>query len=534
MGEKNAEFLVGATAGAFALFLSFLLRVAAGGIFVPELAAQTLFSLTPGEIESRAVETLGPFAKYLALMGATIVNVCAYGLLAVLTGSILLKPSKKVYARMGLPFSLAAYIVVLAIAIITLQITEVATRSASIPLAALYLLAPHLLLGQVAVYLREAWQTPSSEPREPAILRSGFDRRRRLVIQTGAAAAVASVILYFGLDILFKSSGPSSQPRPPPGVTGIFADPKVSAIVSQEATPNDQFYRVDVNIITPAVDPKTWNLAVKGLVNNPLTLSYDQLKALPSVEQYATLECVSNTIGGDLISTALWKGVPLKDLLEKAQTKGEATYVVFRCQDGYDVGIPLERGMLDGTLLAYEMNREALSQGHGFPLRVIVPGLYGMMNAKWVTEIELVNKEYPGFWQRRGWANNAHYETHSMIAVPGAASVARRFSGLESPRLRVGEMTPIAGVAFAGDRGVVKVEVSTDGGDSWTEATIKDPLSNYTWVLWATEWIPPAQGAYRLIVRATDKTGKVQTAELHDPFPRGATGYHVVDVTVQG
>src|SRR5439155_26669211 len=194
-----------------------------------------------------------------------------------------------------------------------------------------------------------------------------------------------------------------------------------------------------------------------------------------AVEEYATLQCVSNKIGGDLISTALWKGVRLKDLLSRAQVGPGAKYIAFRCYDGYDVGIHLERGLVEGTILAYDMNLARLTAEHGYPVRAIVPGLYGMMNPKWITEIELVDGIYEGYWQRKGWANNAKYNTHSFIVIPGNAAVGKRFSNIaasgatahSSPSSSSSEMVPIAGVAFAGDRGISKVEVSTDGGTTW-------------------------------------------------------------------
>jgi DMSO/TMAO reductase YedYZ molybdopterin-dependent catalytic subunit len=306
-----------------------------------------------------------------------------------------------------------------------------------------------------------------------------------------------------------------------------------TAPVAPEVTANERFYRVDVNVTPPAVDVDTWKLSLHGLVSNQLSISYAELKSMQAVDQYNTLECVSNLVGDDLISNALWKGIGLKDLLGKAQVKPEAVYVVFTCADGYDVGIPMERALLDGTILVYEMNGVPLPMEHGRPVRAIVPGLYGMMNAKWVTDIEVVDKVHQGFWQRRGWTNDARYQTESTIAIPGDSPVRDRFVELGVATVLVGSKAPIVGIAFAGDRGILKVEVSTDGGNTWETASVKDPLSGYTWVFWAAEWNPPTKGDYRIIVRATDKTGKVQTAILQDPFPNGATGYHMVDITVE-
>jgi hypothetical protein len=157
-----------------------------------------------------------------------------------------------------------------------------------------------------------------------------------------------------------------------------------------------------------------------------------------------------------------------------------------------------------------------------------------MMNAKWITEIEVVNRTYEGFWQRQGWRNEAEYQIHSTIMIPGEA-LASRFGDfvLRSSRFVVGGKVPIAGIAFAGDRGISKVEISTDDGKTWETARIREPLSKNTWVLWSTEWIPPAEGRYRIIVRASDMAGRVQSAQLRNPFPNGSTGYHGVDITVE-
>jgi DMSO/TMAO reductase YedYZ molybdopterin-dependent catalytic subunit len=325
-------------------------------------------------------------------------------------------------------------------------------------------------------------------------------------------------------------------PLPPPSARisagSIFAQETLAPFVASELTPNEKFYRIDTNIIVPSVDANSWRLNVKGLLRNgPVQYTYHELKAMPSVSEYATLECISDKVEGDLISTAYWRGVSLKSILEKAQILPEAIYIVFRCSDGYDVGIPLDRGLMDGTILAYEMNGVPLPAEHGFPLRAIVPGLYGMMNAKWITEIELVDRVYEGFWQRRGWANNAKYQTHSKIVFPGDA-LRNRFEELSANTSTIGSKSPIAGVAFAGDRGIFRVEVSIDGGNTWQSANIKDPLSNNCWVLWALDWIPQNKGKYNIVVRATDKAGNLQTAEIRDIYPNGSTGYHAVEETV--
>ena len=289
-----------------------------------------------------------------------------------------------------------------------------------------------------------------------------------------------------------------------------------------EITPNDRFYEVSKNIINPKVDVEGWSLMVGGdMVGNPYSLTYDELKALPSKEEYVTLTCISNNIGGDLISNALWKGVPLRLLLERAQLDPSVERIAFHAADGYVDSFPLGYAMGEDVLVAYLMNGEALPDGHGFPARIIVPGLWGMENVKWLTRIEPVESSFRGYWQERGWADTASINTMSRIDVPD--------SGITIPV----QETLVGGVAFAGDRGVIKVEISIDGRTPWQPAELRKALSPYTWILWTSHWTPPAAQRYSITVRATDGTGEVQTAVLHDALPDGATGHDSIIVRVE-
>ena len=541
-------FLIGLVAGAIAVAVSLVQRIFFGGIFIPELASQTLFSLTPGEIESQAVENFGPLAKYSAFIGALIVNLVVYGLLGIVIRKLQDKiHSSTSYLTNAAISSVISYVVIFIVVFILITLADIEIQSISIQSIITYLILPHIAFGfTLAYFYRSIKRTPSilgpkeapSSSTTPATSTSSMpevDYKKRLLLKTGIASLAVIPLMYIGLNnILFPREGAQSplpleselksKPRP----VG-FEDPRLTALLASEITPTDLFYRVDINPIPPTVDVNSWQLEVKGLVSQTSTITYEELRAMPSVQQIATLECISNKIGNDLISTAIWNGIRLKDLLEKSQVKPDAKYIVFRCADGYDVGIPLERGLQEGSILAYGMNGEALTTKHGYPVRAIIPGLYGMMNPKWITEIELVGEIYEGYWQKKGWANNAQYNTHSFIVIPGSDPVRKVFRSLGALNIVVGEEIPIAGVAFAGDRGILKVEVSSDGGATWKEARIKDPLSPYTWVLWATELNVTTKGNYKIIVRATDKTGKIQTAEVRDPFPNGAMGYHVVN-----
>jgi len=503
--------------GAIAVWLSFLLRIYFQGTYLPELAAQTLFSLVPGAVESQAVENLGPLAKESAFVGASVLNVFLFALIPFVVRLLRLKLEGR-YVRVA-AFTFVPYVLMFVLGLLFLLVAQVASQPPTVGALALSLLPPSIAFGAATGYPEPMLQHGLVCIPEPG-RRQPFSRKRRLFIKSTIGTATGAIILYYGVGLLLSKQQPQ----------GVAAE--AGSILSANLTPNDKFYRVDVNVLAPTVDAGNWGLNLHGLVKTPMNITYAQLLSLPSVEEYATLECVSNKIGRDLMSTARWKGVRLRDILQAAGVSADAEYVVFRCYDGYDVGVPLDRSLIDGAILAYEMNGEKLPIEHGYPLRAIVPGLYGMMNAKWITEIELVNKVYVGFWQRRGWTNNALYQTGSTILSPGDSQLRDKFPIPSAVTDVSGNPIPVVGVAFAGDQGVSKVEVSTDGGGSWETASLYDPLSDYTWVFWKMDWNPPSTGTYKLTVRATDKTGQTQTATMRVPFPNGATGYHVVDIRV--
>lgn len=295
------------------------------------------------------------------------------------------------------------------------------------------------------------------------------------------------------------------------GVTGL---PK-------EITPTSEFFKVSKNLsfLDPSVDPRTWQLRVDGLVDSPLTLTYDDVLRLPPMTDFYTLQCISNEVGGELIGNAQWRGFRLSDLLTEARMKPGVVKVIFHCADDYQVSITPDRAMHPDTLAAYEMNGLPLTREHGAPLRIVVPGLYGMMNAKWVRRIELVKHDHKGYWQAKGWSDTATYQTTTRIDVPR-----------NRPSVGPGAVT-IGGIAFAGDRGVAAVEVSLDKGKTWHEAELKPPMSVYAWGLWRYTWTPEP-GNHTIHARAIDGTGRVQPAEIKGPLPDGATGHHEVTAKV--
>lgn len=555
MSGTSRSFITGVAAGGVALAVSYFLRTFAGGFFVPELASQVLFSITPGSVESQAISTLGEMAKNLAFASAVIGSLILYGGIGILLHKTYRRLAPRGHIVNISQFILVPYLVLLVAAVILSMVTEISTQPLTIQIIVLYLVPPNIVYGLISYYIfKMQQQQPAaavtapehvqerSLPQDESVNINKVNRRQFIrILSIVVAGSIASVLVFYWAD-LFSRSRPSSSSTPPPPLQSpvLSNSTRPSDLPSEllpffasEITPNDRFYRIDINVAIPTIIADMWKLRITGLIDNPLEFTYGELKSLPSMEEYATLECVSNKVGGDLISTALWKGVSLKSVLEMAQVKPEATYVVFRCFDGYDVGIPLEKGLEETTLLAYEMNRATLPTNHGFPVRAIVPGIYGMMNAKWVTEIELVNTVYEGFWQRKGWSNEAKYKIHSTIVAPGSA-LSNRFGSLGMPTtVTVGNKVPIAGIAFAGNEGISKVEVSMDGGNSWQEAKMKDPISINSWVLWYMEWNPVSEGRHVMSVRATDGTGKIQPVGFHEPFPDGSSGYNMIEVMVQ-
>jgi DMSO/TMAO reductase YedYZ molybdopterin-dependent catalytic subunit len=569
----------GIVAGAIAVAVSLIFRLFFGGLFIPELASLTLFSLTPGEVESQAVQTLGPLAKYSSFIGATLANIIVYGLIGILVGRLYDRFPWKNYLGKAVLSSIISYVILLILTSILLTLTEASAGPVSLTDVVVYLVPPNVAFGFLfpGLYQKISLHRPmvsnvdhkmraaaadaatdTSGDIKPSLEQKDLRINRRMFLRSAAATVVALPILYFGTNrLLFTAQQQAAQPVVPvlpatqtSSAPAGFQNPVLSPLLQYEITPTELFYRIDISPIVPTINAQTWKLSVKGLVDNPIELTYEELKAMPSVEQFSTLSCVSNKVGGDLISNAIWKGIPLKNLLNKAQIRQGARYIVFRCYDGYDVGIPLEKGLEDGTILAYEMNRAVLTPAHGFPVRAIVPNIYGMMNAKWITEIEIIDYVYEGFWQRKGWSNIATINTLSSIVVPGNAPIRTRFRGFlpansnlagsgnvtnsssPSSSSPPGRTATVGGIAFAGTRGISKVQVSIDNGVTWKEATIKEPLSSYSWVMWAAEVnLPDVQEKeYKLTVRATDKAGKVQTSEVRQPFPDGSTGYHMINI----
>ncbi len=346
--------------------------------------------------------------------------------------------------------------------------------------------------------------------------------RRRFVVGLAGAATVA--VIAVGVGRAMVQSRAEAQraalilPEPverqaDPTAENDFGLTSLSPIVVSGA----DFYRIDTALVVPTVDPDDWSLRITGLVDREVELSYAEINEMPLVERYVTLACVSNEVGDDLVGNALWTGVPLRDILDMAGVQAGADQIVGRSVDGWTAGFPTDVAF-DGrdALVAVGMNREVLPAKHGFPARLVVPGLYGYVSAtKWLREIELTTWDaFDGYWIPRGWAKEAPIKTQSRIDRPrrGQAVPAGSYAA--------------AGVAWAPTKGIAAVEVQLDDGP-WTEAELTEPLSADAWVQWKLD-VDLADGNHTLRVRATDGTGFTQPEPPVPPRPDGAEGWHSV------
>jgi DMSO/TMAO reductase YedYZ molybdopterin-dependent catalytic subunit len=372
---------------------------------------------------------------------------------------------------------------------------------------------------RAAAFVRGARSAPAAAA--PDWSRRGFLLRSGGLVAAGAVAGIA------GRSLLSARLGrPAATAAEIPPATELARLPGGAELgvegITSLVVPNDRFYRIDTALLVPSVDVATWRLRIHGLVERETELTFADLVSLPLFEQYVTIACVSNEVGGGLVGNAKWTGVRLREVLEMAGVRPEADQLVGRSVDGWTAGMPTGWVMDPGRepMIAVRMNDEPLPVAHGFPARLIVPGLYGYVSAtKWLTELELTTWDaFDGYWVPLGWAKEAPILTQSRIDVPRHGT-----------RVTAGRVT-VAGVAWAPDRGVRAVEVSVDGG-SWAPATLSTPISDATWVQWRFDWQATA-GDHDLAVRATDGRDEVQTAERTRPAPDGARGHHTIRVEV--
>jgi len=327
-----------------------------------------------------------------------------------------------------------------------------------------------------------------------------------------------------GLGVLIAGGGVGLLRRLYRIATFSYDGTQYKGRIVQPITPNDLFYCVTKNVIDPRVNVDLWHLEVNGLVQNPTTYRFQDLKGFNQVEQETTLMCISNGLDAGLISNAVWKGITLRDLIDPAGPMADARRVRLFGVDNYTDTIPLEKALDPTTILASAMNGVDLPHRHGYPLRAIVPGYFGEKHVKWLTRIELTGEDVKGFYETQGWGPDFMTPTRSRIDAPDHES---RFS--------LGQLSgpiEVKGIAFGGDRGISRVEISDDDGETWTDASIHYAGTKLTWALWTYEWRPDGPDDYTLVVRATDGEGAVQEwEEDRSPFS-GVTGFHKIAVHV--
>ncbi|MEO8423930.1 MAG: molybdopterin-dependent oxidoreductase [Actinomycetota bacterium] len=499
--------LVGLVCGTFAVGVAQLIA----GLVDPDaspiiVVGGAAIDATPEWLKSFAIRTFGSNDKTVLLAGIGVV----LALVAVSIGVVAMRRPSAGYAGLAV-FGL-------------IGVAAALTRPTARPTDAF----PSLVGGLAgALMLRSFLTLSSSSSTEPAEqpTPTGIDRRRFFL--TGAAGFAAALVAGSAGRVFarrFEADASRAEVHLPS--TTATAGPPAGADLrvpglSPFITPNADFYRVDTALLVPAVKAEEWQLRIHGMVERELTVTFDQLMSRSLIERDITLTCVSNEVGGEYTGNARWLGAPLKELLDEAGVDPAADQLVSRSVDGFTAGSPTGV-VMDGrdAMLAIAMNGEPLPLEHGFPVRMVVPGLYGYVSAtKWIIDIELTTFDaFDAYWIRRGWAQQAPIKTQSRIDTPSS-----------SARVRAGTV-PVAGVAWAQHRGIEAVELSVDGG-SWMRAELSTQDTIDTWRQWLVMW-EATQGEHELRVRATDQTMLAQTEEHEPPFPNGATGYHTVVVRV--
>lgn len=484
--------------------------------FPPEAIAQRLVGATSGRVASFFIQLLGHWAERLTVIGLS----AAYAL----SGAILAQALPGRWRRNPAAWTLVP---------LPLWVISVALYQAPAPYVSRFAFAilslPIFVAGGLIgglVFRRS--QGPTQEKAAVGTADTPLDPHvtRRSLLAALGVGAVGVAIGSSRLALLLEGGSDTGSVRlrtarviratMPPPAPGDSAFAHVAGL-TEEITPTQDFYVVDKDILNPILDPSTWRLRVHGLVDTPLSLSYAELRQMQAHERYQTLECISNRVGGHLMSTALWTGVPLADVLGRAGVRPTARTVVFRSAGGYSESHSLAKAMSPSTLIAIGMNRHELPRVHGFPARLLTVGTYGMKNPKWLTEIEVIDGNYRGYWEVRGWAPDQDPKITTRIDVPenGAG---------------VGSSVVVAGIAYAGDQGISRVQVSTDGGRTWNDARLKTALSPYTWQLWMYGWRAPGPGSHLILARAFDNSGRMQAPSSMPPFPSGAAGLEGITV----
>jgi DMSO/TMAO reductase YedYZ molybdopterin-dependent catalytic subunit len=504
-------FASGVIAALLMLAAIVVLRVISGVVSLPEVVAEGLLTIMPGALFSAVLDSLQHAAKPLFYLAVGIGAVIVGGLLGrFYAGEPGWKQLSKIVIGVWLVTGVGVYTV--------LGAGVFGQHLQAGPIW--HGLSLLVVVGVFGLALFESF----SELARRAVRPLGTpNATRRTLLRSAVAGVVATIATGSVWRLMSGAALGGSDGQPTASGAEVAAAPNPAPFDAKgmvpEVTPTSTFYTVSKNFIDPSVAVGGWRLKIDGLVDQPMELTYDQLKALPASEGYYTLMCISNETGGDLWGNALWRGVKLKYLLELAGVHTDGVKAVFSGADDYKDSVALERALNPETLLAWEMNGQPLRTEHGFPARLLIPGIYGMKNVKWLNGISIVATDFRGFWQNQGWDDAAPYQTESRIDAP------RERDTIAPGSLAVG------GVAFAGDRGIQSVEVSTDAGQTWQATQVKPGLSANTWQLWRGD-VQVDRTTREVRVRATDGLGHPQTRERNPPFPSGTTGYHSITIAV--
>jgi DMSO/TMAO reductase YedYZ molybdopterin-dependent catalytic subunit len=523
-------FVLGAATGLVGVSVLYVASRLVGLPFAPFDVFEAITRWLPGKLITAGIDLMVSFFTKLGVSPISVAAKAAEKTLAVLAfvsgaavaGAVAARASRRV-APLGPSLAVgAAGFVVIAVSELSLGRLTLAGLVAAFG----------VLLGWSVVL---AWSLRRSAALADDTSARRTERRRFLGKMIGGAAAASSALL--AVAAVGRGRGGASTTRLTSGTTAPgapeVADDAAAALAGIDAnrprpvrgtraelTPNDRFYRIDIDLEPPRVDAATWRLRVDGLVATALDLTLDDIRALPRTSQNITLECISNPLGGDLVSTSRWTGVPLVELLRRAAPSERARTIHVEAADGFYESLTMAEAQDRRVLLVYEMNGVPLPVEHGFPLRIYIPNRHGMKQPKWITRLRLGDDELRGYWVDRGWSKEAIVKTTSVIDTVGASMM-----------LGAAEVLGIGGMALAGARGISKVEVQVDDG-AWQEAQlVAPPLGPLTWVLWRYDW-PYRAGRHTFRVRAYDGTGALQPTVDHGPRPDGASGIHTVTMNV--
>jgi len=526
----GSGFIAGLGAGTVASGVMLLLNYTLGGLSLPQEFGSELLALMPLPVFSFLHQLIGENAKYYFFLAVLLGQCMVFALAGALFNRYANRENAPLRWGQGMLLALGLWLFA---GLILLPLTGSGVFGANLAIglqSGLFSLGVvGLVFGALFVFAQRWLVAPVTQGEVEDNDSNAHPTRRRLLKQGAIVLGLAAVgfglweFISQGLGRTTKVpvaqllQGYRSKITPPP--VPNYGTIQPAPLLSSEITPNDQYYVVSKNFTDPTVSEGEWSLKVTGQVEHPYTLSYQDLLALPMQQQYESMECISNEVGGPYMSNALWEGVRMVDLLERAGVKPGVTKVVLHAYDDYTDSIHLSKALEPTTLVAVRMNNATLPDGHGYPARVLVPGIYGMKHVKWLTQIEVVNYDFQGYWQQRGWSDAAPVRLNARIDTP-----------LDGSQVSAHRTTYVAGVAFSGNLGISEVEVSLDGGKTWQVATLKRPLSQLTWVLWEIAWVPQP-GNYTIVARAIDMQGNVQSPLEEPPLPDGASGYHTISVS---